>query len=104
MIDMQETSSNVIPFYAVKDQSLDTFAFPFSARSDREAAFMVRNAIDSGSVLHRFPDHFTLYKVGEFNDRTGVFSEFRPVIVCEIRSLVNSVDFEEVENECSSGE
>lgn len=91
MIRIDETTSTELVFYSIKDESLDVFAFPFQARSDREAMAMVRNATQPGSALHRFPEQYRLYKVGVFDDRTGWFTSDSPQLICGIADLVSGI-------------
>lgn len=98
---IDETTNNELVFYSIKDLTLDFFAFPFTARSDRDAMAMVRSACDSGSTLHRFPDHYALYKVGVFDDRTGEFKSFVPVQICPISVLTECIEEVEEDADCS---
>lgn len=57
--------------FSVKDVDTGSFAPPFLAYGDTEAKQMVRDAIEPGSMLHRFPSHYHLYRVGSFDPMTG---------------------------------
>lgn len=91
MIRIDETTSTELVFYSIKDEFLEVYAFPFQARSDREAMAMVRNATQLGSALHRFPEQYRLYKVGVFDDRTGWFTSVAPQLICSVVDLVSGI-------------
>lgn len=66
---------------AVKDLAADSFNRPFFTQSLGIAlrSFgdeVIRDAPDN--AMNRHPEHFVLYKLGEFDDATGLFDTAAP--------------------------
>lgn len=78
---------DTISFYSVYDVDMQVYAPPFLSRSDDEAKTMLRDAIEEGSVLHKFPAHYHLYRVGVFDSKEAI-TDFNPFCVCSVGDLV----------------
>lgn len=72
--------------FSVKDVDTGSFAPPFLAYGDTEAKQMVRDAIEPGSMLHRFPAHYHLYRVASFDPMTGDICPDK-MCICSIGDL-----------------
>ena len=65
--------------YSIKDVDTGSFAPPFLAHGDTEAKQMVRDAIEPRSMLHLYPSHYHLYRVGGIDLSNG---EVVPNLMC----------------------
>lgn len=68
--------------YAVFDRKANVFARPFTSPNDAMAArsFLAARQ-DPATEIHKFPDDFQLYCLGEFDDDTGVIAGLHPAVV-----------------------
>lgn len=58
--------------YSVYDSKAEAFKPPFVAVSRGVAVRMIRAAaMDEATELHKFGADFTLFEIGEFDERTG---------------------------------
>lgn len=64
--------------YSIRDVAIGHYAPPFLARSDNEAKAMVRDALEPGSILARYPRDYQLYRIGEMTEKDALVSN-----VCE---------------------
>lgn len=71
--------------YATHDASIDAFHQPFFARTDVECHRMFVESLrrDQKSNLFLYPEDFSVYVVGEFDDETG------RVIGCDPLCVIN---------------
>lgn len=61
--------------YSVFDAASQTFGLPFCAITDGLALRSFAEAVnDPSSTLHKYPDQFTLFHVGEFDDSNAFTS------------------------------
>jgi hypothetical protein len=62
--------------YAIFDTAAAVYKQPFMMRTDGEA---VRGFMDlcirDGNEINSHPEHFSLYKLGKFDDSTGKYSD-----------------------------
>jgi len=59
--------------FSVRDSKANTFGVPFFAVNSAVAARMFTDLVsDVKSTVSRFPDDFTLFEVGSFDDDKGV--------------------------------
>lgn len=76
--------------YSIKDETVGFFNPPFICRSDAEAirgfSFLIN---DKECQLSRYPEHYNLYVLSEFDDETGLFNFNSPVLLFNGSSLVN---------------
>jgi hypothetical protein len=62
--------------YSVKDAKSGTFGNPYYAQNDALAARSFEQASnDPNTTINAYPEDFSLYRVGSFNDESG---EFKP--------------------------
>lgn len=85
--NLTHQTKNCAYLYSIYDVDMGIFAPPFLASSHEQAMAMVRDAIDEGSVLHRFPSHYHLYYVGVFDSR-HCFVETCQFCLCSVSDLV----------------
>lgn len=81
--------SNQIFLYSIKDVVMGHLAPPFFATSDISAKSMVRDAIEPGSVLSRFPRDYHLYRLGIVDEIHGIVSTTQEC-VCSVYDLARS--------------
>lgn len=75
-----------VNLYSIKDVDAEVFAPPFLAYSDTEAKQLVRDAIETNSMLHRYPTHYHLYRVAYMVPETGEVAAEKEC-VCSINDL-----------------
>lgn len=67
----------IIQMFSVYDEKTELFAQPFPSGTQESALRSFGDAlVDSGSLLFKHPEDFSLYHVGSFDDNTGVFEQF----------------------------
>ena len=88
---MNESAIERINFYSIKDVAMNYFAPPFQARSDAEAKSLIRNSIEPGSVLSRFPADYHLYRVGGMNSQTGI-DDCNAVCIASVTDIIRSME------------
>ena len=75
--------------YSVKDSIADCFHMPFQASTDAEAFRMVRAvAMSPDSNLSQFPNDYSLYCVGVFDDCVGTISSNVPELLVHVSTLI----------------
>ena len=75
--------------YSVKDSVADCFLMPFQALTDAEAFRIVRGAAtDPNSNLSEFPNDYSLFYIGIFDDCTGVIDSSVPSLLVHVSSLI----------------
>lgn len=79
--------NNVALFYAIRDVDTGYFCPPFMATSDNDAKCMIRDSIEAKSVLHLYPSHYHVYRVGAFDGATGAMTPAFECI-CSVSDLV----------------
>lgn len=73
-----------VGMYAVYDRKASVFARPFCSPNDAMAMRSFRAARqDPATELSKFPEDFTLYRLGDFDDDSGEVTGFPPVAVSE---------------------
>ncbi|AXH77534.1 MAG: nonstructural protein [Microviridae sp.] len=61
--------------YCVKDEKMETFNSPWFAKGEVDAMRSLVIAVNQPeSNLNRFPEDFTFYYIGEYDEKTGVFT------------------------------
>lgn len=68
--------------YSVFDRKAAVFARPFVAPNDAMALRSYAAALqDPSTELHKFPEDFSLHRLGSFDDDTGQLVAQTPVVV-----------------------
>lgn len=80
----------IIKYYSIYDRKALIFMPPFHALTDAAAVRSVQDAMeDPQTSLHRHPDDFVLFAVGEFDDAKGYYAAPEVVRhVVDVASLV----------------
>lgn len=74
--------------YAIRDAAIKCFVRPFYARSDAEAVRSVSDVCkDSTHPFSQHPEDYEVYKLGEFDEETGLFAVGAPVGLVSVKSL-----------------
>lgn len=92
--------------YSMRDAKSDRFAGPFVAHNYMDAQRMVAlTAQAKGSSLAVFPQDYTLFLLGDLDEKTGIFKPATPKgpkacglaseILAEFSAEANSVDMAE---------
>lgn len=74
----------MLHIYAVLDRKAQAFGRPFTIQNDAMAirAFAAAQS-DPGSEISKYPEDFTLYSLGAFDDQTGEIIPNHPKPVTE---------------------
>lgn len=76
--------------FAVRDNKAEHFNRPIFSLAAGEALRSFQMECESAeSMLHRFPDDFSLFRIGEFDQVTGEFVPCEPVVICRARDFVS---------------
>lgn len=74
--------------YSVFDKKTVVYGQPFFAHTHGHAIRMVQDSVDKeGNPLSKYPDDFTLYHIGVYNDADGIIGGTNPSVVVEVASL-----------------
>ena len=69
----------ILEAFSVYDKAVNAFMPPFFARSTGEAIRSFGDlAHDNSTNVCKHPSDFVLYRVGEFNDNSGLFAVVEP--------------------------
>lgn len=80
------------PLCVIRDQ-LVGYKNPFIAVNEDVAIRDFKIVInDEKSMLYHNPSHFDLYRVGEFDDITGVVTPCDPTVICTGLSVLEKKD------------
>lgn len=76
--------------FSIYDCKADVFNVPFFALSAGVASRMVCDLVsDDRSTIHAHPEDFTLYEIGDFNEKPGlVVSYDKPNFICTASEFV----------------
>jgi len=76
---------------SVRDVKADQFSRPFFALALGEALRTFQMECENPeSMLHRFPDDFRLFRIGEFNQGSGILLGEAPLEVACARDFVKA--------------
>lgn len=80
----------MIRFYSVYDAKAETWGIPFRAASDVEVIRMIDSEFkrNSETTFVLYPEDFSVWFVGEFNQDEGVYL---PVVLAKVASFTNFV-------------
>lgn len=58
--------------YSIRDQKSEIFNLPFHKKTHGEAERDFRSLVnDKNSMVHKYPEDFDLYYIGDYDDNTG---------------------------------
>lgn len=64
----------IIGVYTVRDTATEAFMSPFHAPTPGAAIRMFTDTVnDPNSMLHKHPNDFYLFKIGDYDDATGTY-------------------------------
>lgn len=89
--------------YAIRDVAIGHYAPPFLARSDADAKALVRDAMEPGSVLARFPRDYQLYRIGEMDEKEGLVDN-KCECVCSVYDLARIEVIEATDSNMKGGQ
>lgn len=71
--------------YSILDAKVGLYSRPFQCRTDGEALRPFMNTVDDqNSELHKWPEDYTLCRLGTFTEETGIFeNEQTPVHIAK---------------------
>jgi len=66
----------IVKVYAIFDKKVGTFMMPFNASHAQIALRSFEQALNSkDTVFNTYPEDFSLWQLGDFNDETGEYSK-----------------------------
>lgn len=78
--------------YTVRDKAVGSFLPPFYVRAAGEALRSFTEAVnDVKSNFAKYPDDFTLFCLGSFDDGSGMFDTVEPQRVVSARDVFTNV-------------
>lgn len=81
---------------AVKDRAANTFARPFCVRSTAEAIRSFSDEVNKAdSPLNAHPEDYDLYKIGTFDEDTGIAqgNDDGPTVIARAQDLITKPEF-----------
>jgi len=73
--------------YSLFDRKMQKYGMPYNAPNDEIAKRMLISTINAGgTTISEFPEDFSLYKIGKYNDDTGE-------LTTEVKFLANAIEF-----------
>ena len=66
------------PIFSVRDNKLNSYARPITCSEVDMVRTMVVTVNDKENNISHFPEDFTVYKIGEFDDSTGIITTMEP--------------------------
>lgn len=79
----------MLRIYSILDLKAQEFSPPFFQKNDRLAMRVVtESAKGNGSMLSAYPDDFMLYRIGDFDNESGMITcDNRPQLVMSVKDL-----------------
>ena len=77
---------------AIRDDKTESFGQPQFVKTKGEAIRMVQQAVngqpDANNALQNYPEDFTIYAIGEYDDDTGAIKGFDTLdLVAHVKDL-----------------
>jgi hypothetical protein len=80
----------ILNIYTVHDAKASAFLVPFFSANDLTAIRQIgMSCRDPGSMFHAFPEDYTLYYLGTFDDQTSEIEKVVP------KAMINLIDVKE---------
>lgn len=76
--------------FVIKDRSVDAYVNLHCVRAEGQAIRQFQDAINdqqTGGSIHKHPDDYDLYRVGTYNDETGLVTPEQPSKVADGKQL-----------------
>lgn len=78
-----------IQYYCIRDIKSNTFNRPFGGLTVDQVKRSIYSSIAQGnSEIAQFPEDFELYLIADFDEKTGVITGQKPVMICNCREIV----------------
>lgn len=82
--------------YSIRDDKTGAYNTPFFAENDIYCQRIVGMMVaDKRTQLNHYPADFTLYRIGDFDNKTGLIISHEPMHICNCIQLVNKQKVEE---------
>lgn len=79
----------IMQAYAVYDGKAGAYGQPFFAPTEGIATRMVLEALrDPNAMISKYPEDYTLYWIGAFDDSCGEFMAQKPLSVMNVKQLL----------------
>lgn len=78
----------IASLYSVKDCVAEFYSAPFHAANDTAAVRAVEQQVRKAQgMLGEYPEHFQLWKVGEWDDSKGIVNYVEPDLVAQCSAM-----------------
>lgn len=83
-----------LQLFSIKDHVVGSYLRPFTAVNEKEAQRMLLVTLQSDdNQLHHHPDDFSLYRLGDYDQITGIIDAFpEPQLIVPLGVLKRSID------------
>lgn len=69
-----------LKIYAIKDKKAEAYLQPFTTTKDGLAIRMIQASMEQENNLSKYPEDFSLYQIGEFNENTGKVEGLKDIL------------------------
>lgn len=79
--------------YSVRDTCVGSFLLPMFFQNNAAAVRALGDAVnrpDKDNNFHQHPEHYQLYRVGDFDDESGSLEPMVPEFIVDCQSLARS--------------
>jgi hypothetical protein len=77
------------PMFSVFDKKAEMYTIPFLETTDGTAIRFIQDQITKDTPFARYPGDFRLDKLGEMDEKTGVFNQESKGTVIELQQLAS---------------
>lgn len=79
----------MLNLYTIRDKKADYYDKPWTARTDAEAVRSLAQLVNSGSdnALVKNPEDFSLHRIGQFDEQSGMLGNVTQDFIVELASL-----------------
>lgn len=82
----------ILRIYAIRDSATAQYGNPMFLMADGQAIRSISdevNSQDKNNMLSSHPEHFELFKLGQYDTLTGMFETHLPESILTLKSLVS---------------
>lgn len=80
----------ILKICAVKDRAVDAFGVPFFVKSAGEAMRSFEDEVNrKESPFYAHPDDYDLYRIGEYDDASGLVTGVGPDLLSRGKDVIN---------------
>ena len=76
--------------FAVRDSKIEGFLPPFTAVNPAVASRLLEDSLRGDNPMSRHPEDYSLYRIGLFDDESGLIEGRSPQLICTVDSLLDS--------------